>query len=399
MASLYNDRYTIGITVEDKDLDSAPSNYSFIMKDSINSLLPTASINFRDLTGQFNEYLSFINGVKIEITYGDKDSTITCPYIVSRNSTPEQIKPDNAGGVIEIPLIHEYLYYQSKQSTAFKDEISNIIKNKVSKYNFNSINIDTTINKGIWYQPYLTDIDFMINNLVPFAYSSDSEDSPFYIFIDSNNDFYFKSYKKLYTDANPTETMTLVPNVSVDTLSKKTFSIFNSTQVPLLSIKDNLHRLLFNFDESDTYKKVQDYIYNYPQSLSEAKYIPVSWNMDNITYIGELLSYDIKEDNTKNNNLGLMNNSMRKVYGLDKVILIANLNTKLRSGKKIELNVPTGKDSKQTDTSQRYSGNYLIETTYQKWTGSLGRTILVASRESIKLSNNYSRSSILITRK
>jgi len=398
MASLYNERYTIGITIEGKDLDSAPSNYSFIMKDSINSLLPTAMITFKDLTGQFNEYLSFTNGVKINITYGDKDSTIKCPYVVMRNSTPEQIKPDNAGGLIEIPLIHEYLYYQSKQSTAFKDEISNIIKNKVKKYSFNSINIDSTLNKGIWYQPYLTDIDFMTKILMPFPYSSDSENSPYYLFIDSNNDFYFKSYKKLFIDANPVQTMILVPNTTLDTLKKNTFSIFNSTQLSIMDIKDQLHRLLFNFDKDDTYQDVQDYISDYPKSVTDAKYIPITWKIDNITYVGELLSYDIDVDNTKNNNLGLMNNSMKIAYGLDKVILITNVNTNLRSGKKLEIKVPTGKDSKQTDTSQRYSGDYLIETAYHKWTGSMGKTILVASRESIKLSDNYSRSSILITR-
>ena len=396
MASIYNERYTIGLTVEEKDLDVSPINYSFIIKDSINSLFPTAFITFRDITGQFNEYLTFIDGVKIKINFGNTKSSINCPFVVMRNSTPEQITPTNAGGIIEIPLIHEYYYNQSKKSLAFNDEISSIVKKKASSFNFNSIDIDSTLNKGLWYQPYITDADFIVNLLLPFSFSNDANSSPYYCFIDINNDFYYKSYKKLYIDAKSIQTLNLVQNATIETLSDNSIYSFNSTQPAIKDIRDNLHRILFDFDSSNSYEDVQDYVYDYPTSQSEKRYIPITWSMDNITYVGELLCDDGNIENTKNNNKGLQNNSMKKIYSLDRVIVMTNVNTNLRSGKKITINVPTGTDSSKTESSSRYSDDYLIETAYQKWTGSLGKTILVCSKKNIKLPDNYSRRSILI---
>jgi len=397
MALLYQNRFFIGVTVEGKDLDFAPSAYSFVIKDSIHNLYPTASITFRDLSGQFNEFMTFVDGVKVAITYGLQDKNITCPFIITRNSMPEQISRTSAGGLLEIPLIHEYYFNQSKQSLAFNDEISNIIRKKAEKFNFKSINIDTTINKGIWYQPYLSDADFMVKNLLPFAYSSDSQSSPFYLYIDLNNNFYFKSYKKLYMDEKAIYKLKLAPNVTVESMTADVLYSFNPTQVSILDIKEELHRLLFNFDSSGVYDDVQDTISDYPSSGTN-KFIPITWDLNNLTNTVELLSEDIQMENTRNNNIGLQNNSMKKAYNIDRVIMMCNLNTDLTSGKKIELNIPIGSDQDKIESSQRYTGNYLIETAYHKWTGALGKTILVCSRQDVNLPSNYTRNSILVSR-
>ena len=398
MASLYNDRYLIGVEIEDTELDYDPALYSFFIKDSIYNLFPTASMTFRDLSGQFSEYLTFINGVKVKITFGSSEESITCPFVVVKNSIPEQIVSNNIGGISEIPLVHDYYYYQSKQSLAFNDEISNIIKKKIRNYNFNSTDIDTTINKGIWYQPYITDSEFMTKKLLPFAYSTDSNDSPFYLFIDVNNNFYFKSYKKLYIDSKSYGNYKLVQNMTLEDMSNDTFYSFNPIQMSISDLQPNLHRIIYNFDKDGNYVSFQDFITDYPSSSDKSKVIPITWNLDNINSLKEILSYDVKYDNTKNNNQGLINNSMKKIYGIEKVIIMSNVNINLRAGKKITLNLPVGSDNTKIDSSQRYSGDYLIETSYHKWTGSVGRTILVCSRQDIKLPGNYTRQSLLLSR-
>jgi hypothetical protein len=379
--ALQNNRYQIEIKVNDEIFDAPATSYSFIIRDSIFNLYPIASLFFNDTSGQFNEYLTFINGIKVNITYGTENEFIICPFIVAKNSVPNQSTQVNIGGVNEISLIHEYLYNQNKVSFAFNDEISNIINKKVSKYPFTSINIDKTFNKGTWYQPLMNDAEFMQTILLPFAFSTDAENSPYYLYIDCNNEFYFKSYKKLFNDAKVVTDLVFAAKGTTKTLTQDTLSSINNTQMPLSELREIFNRLLFYFDSDGVYIEDNDRITDYPKNAPNDK-IPIKWNLENTTNVTELLYDDILLDSTENNRKGMKIFSMRNSFHIDRVVIVSNLNTKLKAGKKINLLVPFGTDKQKVDLSIRHSGEYLIESTYHKWNGISGLTIVIASRQS-----------------
>ena len=83
---IFNNRYEIDIKIDDVQLDSSPSNYAFSLHDSIYKVFPTASFKINDLGGLYNEYMSFVNGSKIEITFGLDSDFLVCPFTVIKNS-------------------------------------------------------------------------------------------------------------------------------------------------------------------------------------------------------------------------------------------------------------------------------------------------------------------------
>ena len=77
-----------------------------------------------------------------------------------------------SGGGFEIELIHDYFMKQYKKSDAYQSNISDIVSEIASKYQFDSIDVEQTLNSGYWYQPFVNDSEFIINYLLPFAFSS-----------------------------------------------------------------------------------------------------------------------------------------------------------------------------------------------------------------------------------
>ena len=153
-----------------------------------------------DYEGLMNEYLAWVDGTSVEVTFGlDESSCKKCKFVVCKNAVPQQRTSSNGtGGDFEIELIHDYYYSQVKTSKAYKSNISDIISSLAKKYKFNKINIDKTTNSGIWYQPYVNDSEFIMDYLLPFAFSSSSQNTPFYCWINSNNEFNFKSFQSMF---------------------------------------------------------------------------------------------------------------------------------------------------------------------------------------------------------
>lgn len=382
---LFNDRYEIETKINDVVLDYPPSNYYFTLRDSIFNLFPYASFKFKDSSGQFNEYATFIKGMKVDFTLGTKDLYVTCPFIIIKDSIVEQASQNTFGGMTEIALIHDYYNTQSKMNGAFNDEVSNIIRKKVSSYNFNSVSIQSTLNKGLWYQPFEYDATFMVEKLLPFAYSTSANDTPFYLFIDINNDLHFTSYYNMF-NKNAVINLYLTTNSQIDSLTNSNIIFINTSQMSLLDLKPHLNKTLYYYDNKGNIKEeektIQDYIPNGTSFLTKT-------NLENKTGLQKLLSYDRKLPSTKNNNLGLVINSLKETFHNEKLVITINLNTELRAGKKVNINIPTNIDKEKTEISTRFSGNYLVESSYHRWTGNTGISILILSRQSTQLPNLY----------
>jgi len=386
----HKNSYEISISLEDQDLDTPASNFSFTQKDSIFQFYPTASFKFNDIQGHFSEYLSFINGTKIKITYGTTEEYFPCEYVITKNSIPDQQSMHSFGGISEISLIHYYAFNQSKKSFAYKDEISSIIKKLTQA--FQDKNIDVTENKGTWYQSLITDADFMEHYLLPFAYSSSASKTPFFLFIDSNNTFNFQSYNSLFSK-KAVEELRFTKKGTPEALGRDSIHSIFPYQSSLQEIRHTLHSYFSSFKKSGvvdiTEEVIKDFIYNGQQ-------IPIIANLDNITNCTSIYSEDVEDKDLKNNNLGLKLFQKRNSFVIDKVVVVITLNKKLCAGKKVEIAVPSYNDKENEELSARYSGEYLIESSYHTWNSVQGNTILILSRQATKIPTSYRNAKKLI---
>ena len=180
----------LNVKVNENESGLSPSSISLMEFDSIFQFYPKCKIAISDSTGQLNEYLTFVNGTNLEILFGANDSTSKkCRFVVAKDAVPQQQTVSSIGGAFELETIHEYFYKQYKKSKSYSSNISDIVKSIVKNYNFSQINIESTLNTGNWYQPYVNDSEFINDYLLPFSYSSSSKNTPFFSFINSNNEF------------------------------------------------------------------------------------------------------------------------------------------------------------------------------------------------------------------
>lgn len=385
--SLWQDRYEIEVKVNDTVLDYPPSAYTFTMYDSIFSFYSKGSFNFNDITNMFSEFLIFPNGTKIDIKFGIKDNYISCPYTIVRNSMPQQTVQSNMGGTIEIPLVHNYFFNQTNLSKAFiGQEISNIVKQKVQQYNFSRFNIENTITKGNWYQPLVNDATFINDFLLPFAYSNDAENSPYYAFVNSDNTFNFTTYKKMFDD-KPVLSLALVSSSQVQSLAQDSIYAINFSQESLSNIRPLLNRIISYFDKNGNFNLDEDSILDYPSN--RIGNIALQANMTNVTDLYHLLDDDIVDKDIINKNKALQISSMKKAFHIEKVIITTNLNISIMAGKKIKLLLPIRTDEEKTELSNRFSGEYIIESAYHRWTGHIGTSVFVCSRQDIEVPGSY----------
>lgn len=384
----YN-RANISLKIDGIDFTVNPSSVNFTLYDSIFNFYSKASLRCVDGTGNYEEYLAFINGTKVEFGFANNlETMIYTPYRVVKNSVPEQLTSQNPSGNLDISLIHDYFYYQDKKSKGYNNNISDIVKSLVSKYTFNKINIDNTLNSGIWYQPYMTDAEFIVKNLLPFAYSTDSDDTPYFCWIDSLNNFNFKSYNQLIQQ-QPVKELVYKSVGQFDTFEDNTiFKVFFA-QTSLSDIRQCYNRIIGSYDENGNYVKNprNSLISNYPKGSTLP--IPIRADLNLVTSVFNNFDEDILLDENKNTKLGYNINNIRNTLFIDKIIIVVNFDRKLVAGKKIKISMPTTKSNDSSELSLRNSGEYIIESSYHRWVGNQALTMLVCSKQTVKLSADY----------
>ena len=391
-------KYELNLKVDGNDTDISPSSYSFVIRDSIFELYPKASFTINDPTGSFNEFLGFVNGTKLEISIGRSlDNMVSCPFRVVNNAVPEQYSQNSPSGKIELSLIHDYYYYQTKLSMAFNNNISDIVLKKVKNYKFNSINIDDTLNSGLWYQPYIYDDEFIIKYLLPFAYSTDSEKTPFFCYIDGNNNFNFRSYKKL-AQQNFYKEFNYRSIGQLNSLLENTIISTNFYQERVDSYRSSLHKILGYYDSNGSYITAnrEALIVDYPKNDIDP--IAIKCDLNNITSVENLINDDIILDENKNNRYGEEFNKIKKGLFIDKIVLTTNFDNKITAGKKIRLTIPLITEDSNNEFSLRNSGDYIIESTYHKWTGKDAISVIICSRQSLKLTSQYRNLNLIVNR-
>ena len=376
--------YVGSLSINDIKADIPLSTTSFTIKDSINELYSKVDFKINDEFCTMNEYLAFVDGSKISISFGKKkEEQIKNNYRVLTNGQPTQNSQNYISGKISVELIHDWYYYQNKVSEYYDNNISDIIKSLLKKYNFTSTDIDTTYNSGVWYQPYMTDSEFIINNLLPYAYSTDSNNTPFYCWIDNNNTFHFKSYKQLI-EQNPIRKYKYSSIGEPSMLNNTSIITCNFLQNSLSDIKPLINQIYGYYDEDGQFQKEQNLkITDYPKNSTNK--IPIMADTSYITDVFNNLDDDINLDDNENNRKGFVNNRFRNSFMLDKALISVNLDPMLHSGQVVEMTLPM----MNNNDSQKQSGKYIIESCYHRWNGKQGVTILVCARQRVSLGADY----------
>ena len=79
------ENYEIELKVDTKVMDIEPHNFAFSLKDSILELYPTMDLEYNDMTGVFQEYLGFANGVPYDVTFCTNNQNLQNHYRVEES--------------------------------------------------------------------------------------------------------------------------------------------------------------------------------------------------------------------------------------------------------------------------------------------------------------------------
>ena len=388
-------RATISLKVNGNDSGSSPMSFSVIEFDSIYQFYPKVKFIVSDYEGIANEYLAFVDGTEVEITFGESDDTVKkCKFVVAKDAVPQQKTSSNGiGGDFEIELIYDYFMKQYKKSDAYQSNISDIVSEIASKYQFDSIDVEQTLNSGYWYQPFVNDSEFIINYLLPFAFSNSAQNTPFYAFIDSNNVFHFKSFNSMF-NSTPLKEITY-GTYGIDIVANgNIFYSVNFSQLELSKIKPYFNCRYYNYDEDGNISLENDSLLKYTKS--QGKY-PIIGSSTNPTEIISLYDNDIKQDDTKNNNKGFAINLHKDVVLPDKITINTHLDKTLVCGNTITVNMPNVTSNSSDALSLRNTSTYLIESSYHIWDSKNARTMLVCSKQNVNLTEQYRNSKILFS--
>lgn len=388
-------RATISLKVNGNDSGLSPMSFSVIEFDSIYQFYPKVKFIVSDYEGIANEYLAFVDGTEVEITFGESDDSVKkCKFVVTKNAVPQQKTSSNGiGGDFEIELIHDYFMKQYKKSDAYQSNISDIVSEIASKYQFDSIDVEQTLNSGYWYQPFVNDSEFIINYLLPFAFSNSAQNTPFYAFIDSNNVFHFKSFNSMF-NSTPLKEITY-GTYGIDIVANgNIFYSVNFSQLELSKIKPYFNCRYYNYDEDGNISLENDSLLKYTKS--QGKY-PIIGSSTNPTEIISLYDNDIKQDDTKNNNKGFAINLHKDVVLPDKITINTHLDKTLVCGNTITVNMPNVTSNSSDTLSLRNTAIYLIESSYHIWDSKNARTMLVCSKQNVNLTEQYRNNKILFS--
>ena len=389
------ERASVSLKINGNDSGLSPMSFTVTEFDSIYQFYPKVKLMISDYEGVANEYLAFVDGTEVEVSLGKDDANMKkCKFVVAKNAVPQQMTSSNGiGGDMEVELVHSCFMKQFKKSKAYQSNISDIVKGIANKCEFDSVDIESTTNSGYWYQPFVNDSEFIVDYLLPFAYSTSAQNTPFYAFIDSNNGFHFKSFNSMF-NSTPLKELTYCTDSLEMIADDKTLFSVNFSQLELSKVKPWFNCRYSSYDKDGNISLENDNLLKYAKS--QGKY-PMIGSSDEETNLVSLYDFDIKQNDTKNNNKGYMINLHKNTVLPDKITINTQLDKTLVCGNTVKVNLPSTDSNATDDKSLRNAGNYLIESSYHIWDGRMARTLLVCSKQNVKLTSDYRNDHLLFS--
>lgn len=363
---------------------------SFSIQDSIHRIFPRLSVSLKDQTGYFQEYLLTNPGNIVDLEFGTLDDPLNfvrSKFIIDTDQLSALgINPAIFTGMLDIEFFHEWYNYQKEETGYFDGTISSIVSKLILEYPFLEKEIESTNNSTTWYMGGKTRSSVIRDVFCKRAYSSSSDKTPFFAFINANNKFHFQSYRSLLGNTQ---------SADFDYLFDRTSSFTNSFKYSIIDIKrwsssltqskQYQHRNFHTIENdgtveteellTDTFlkKPLKD---TYNISNSKEKVV-----QSDTCYFGQE-----NIDNRK----GIKNSLMKSELFRNQFMILVPFNPKATAGKTVflKLSLP---NTENDSFSQRFTGKYLIESSSHIWDGPSKNAMskLIVSRKYIQVPESY----------
>lgn len=386
---VFQDTYDITLRIEGSDFSSNyPVDMSFSMKDSIHSVTPKLRLTQNDFSGLFQEALFSCEGFQIDVQYGYKDDDLLKNfYIIESDEFSQLLQQTTLAANVGINASHKFQELQQVTSKAYKSRISDIIRQIASKYPFQNVVINDTGSFNTWYQPMMTDIEFIEKILLANSYSVNSLSSPFFCFITNRNEFHFRNYNSMFSQV-PTETIKLlIPNMQDENLLNKVFDLKRFRN----GFKVNFpmyHRKIYQLSKDNGAVIKDDVLITDNPSYSGFR-LPIK--EDNYITGYSMLPFSEQEKGRQESQDGQKIDQERNSMFLERFILSIPLNTKVNAGNVVNLEFNVFDENKTTKKSLYFSDKYLVESSNHVWDGQKkqGFTELMVSRKFVNAPVGY----------
>lgn len=377
----YNDYYDVDIKFLSQSLNLPAQALNFSIHDSIHRFYSNSNILIQDNTGLFRESLVNINGCEFEVLFGDTENTLKSKYTIKSSESDEPKTFGILNGDLNLLCENSFYYKQNEKNEAFNDRCSNIVKKTIKENVFKSENIKETDSKIILYRMSMNQKDFIEKVVLPNSFSSNCNNTPFYCFIDVENNFNFISWSEMFSSVPKA-------NLYYSNTNKNDFD-----KNKILSIKP------FSKNMDDYFKKIdQDVFYrnyntgeffslnsnirDFPKNEKKSLLPIIKSQFKSIN----VKSFDYEDYSLRESVKAKFIFENRVAMGLEFFEITIPFNSKLMSGKTVNIEVKT-----LNETSKYNSDKFLIEDCIHSWDGKnkRGTTTMIISRKQISIPNNY----------
>lgn len=366
---------------------------SFVAKDSIWSILPELEFTYNDISGIYQDKLAFYEGVPIDLSFGVSNTIdrVSNKYVIADDSVNEIQSQNTLGGKVTCNCVHEAYDKQEMKNTGYKSNISDIVNRLVAPYQFKMLNIDTTLSDDLWYQIGKSDLQFINDVLLENAYSVSGNDTPFFCFVTSKNEFNFITFDSMLNKNAPIElTYDLTDLRQMD----NTYIQSIVSRQTLGSFQTKKNRKILSYAKSlvdGSYTETILDMTKFP--MTPNKTFPVySFNIENQSYT-ILGDDDPKLKNIKARQIYTQKKSMI----LERMLIVLPLNLNIFAGKTVNLTI---KDPDEpTANSLTMSGKWVVEQSNHVWEGDKASayTQLVIGRRTLTAPNTLLQKPKLMT--
>jgi hypothetical protein len=351
--------------------------YSFTVSDNIYSPFPLLDLNFPDNSGLFLELGNFTQGVLLNIKFGIA-GTAEILDAEFRSSRRDAVNPTagtpGLNGNLQILGIHDS-YYRNRESPhlAFKEVT---VSEAIKKLFLSESKLKVEGTKGK-IESYAFEESYQFAREILLPQATNGKIRPYVFFRNLANELHFESIDLLEKNA-PSESL-----IFGDTDGDIAYNTLNY----FLPYNEGLDKTLAGFHATGKILKNDLTFVESDKSIAaDAKdLIPVVVNtrIHNDRYFHRQFNPKVEYDQINN---GLYADAMRAGFFVDKALAALPLHPNLVAGRTVEISVSLLNSEGNTELSETFSGQWLIERSSHSWDGVIkkGQTQLVLCRSSMK---------------
>lgn len=364
-------QFSLMLSINSEQAECASGGVSLTVKDSIHAMFPSAELAVKDISGMFIEFHAFAMGVPVEISVGYENAMMVCPFLVSSSEVPSNSVYGYLNGETKSKLIHESFRSQKIISESYSLVPSEIISKLAPDFGCSTVSVEDTkvIQDGPYYQPLMTQAEFIKKVLLPNSMSGANPTSPYYAFIDSDNNFKYLTFDGMY--AETVSESLYYSNKFVENVSQKILAVSPFTP-DLLDKATTLSIKKFKFSEGSYTDQSTDLVNNMYDDSPVYDCATVRSYID----LGFESSDDVQINKLRQNRL------VATALGMDRLLVTTSFNGKLHAGATVNVSA----DLATGEVSESVSGKYLIESSFHTWDGDTKRglsTFVLVRRQAV----------------